>query len=81
MRESFAFNRLLNASVLAAERQHFSARAALAAIRRSRSRFQKSCLPNGGRKVVGGRSQIHSTPFRKTCKPENQIIVTRERTS
>ena len=28
MRESFAFNRLLNASVLAGERQHFSARAA-----------------------------------------------------
>jgi hypothetical protein len=28
MRESFAFNRLLNASVPAAERQHFSARAA-----------------------------------------------------
>jgi len=31
MRESFAFNHLHNASVLAAERQHFSARAALAA--------------------------------------------------
>jgi hypothetical protein len=31
MRESFAFNRLLNASVLAVEHQHFSARAALAA--------------------------------------------------
>jgi len=28
MRESFTFNRLHNASVLAAERQHFSARAA-----------------------------------------------------
>jgi hypothetical protein len=54
MRESFAFNHLLNASVLAAERQHFSARAALAAIRRSRSRFQKSCQPNGGRLMVGG---------------------------
>ena len=28
MREGFAFNRLLNASVLAGQRQHFSARAA-----------------------------------------------------
>jgi hypothetical protein len=28
MRKCFAFNRLLNASVLAGERQHFSARAA-----------------------------------------------------
>jgi len=81
MRESFAFNHLHNASVLAAKRQHFSARAALAAIRRSRSRFQKSCQPNGGRLMVGGRSRVHSTPFRKSCKSENQIIVTRERTS
>jgi hypothetical protein len=35
------------------------------------SRFQKTCLSNGGRKVVGGRSRIHSTPFGKSCKPEN----------
>ena len=65
MHESFAFNRLLNASVLAAERQHFSARAALAAIRRSRSRFQKSCQPNGGRLMVGGRSRDSFNAFRK----------------
>jgi hypothetical protein len=54
MRESFAFNRLHNASVLAGGHQHLSARAAQPQIRRSRSRFQKSCLSNGGRKVIGG---------------------------
>jgi hypothetical protein len=68
MRESFAFNRLLNASVLAGGRQHFSARAAQPQIRRSRSRFQKSCLSNGGRKVVGGRSRDLFNAFRKNLQ-------------
>jgi hypothetical protein len=35
------------------------------------SRFQKTCLSNGGRKVVGARRQNHSTLFGKSCKPEN----------
>lgn len=44
----------LDASVRAGERQHCRTRTAWPQIRRSRSRFQKTCLPNGGRKVVGG---------------------------
>jgi hypothetical protein len=32
----------------------------------------------GGQWPVAG---IYSTPFGKSCKPENQIIVTRDRTS
>ena len=81
MRESFAFNHLHNASVLAGERQHFHARAApphtgeVVAI--------SKIVPFQWRKK-GGRwpmAKTYSTPSGETCKPENQIIVTRERTS
>ncbi len=59
--------------------------AALAPLRRAQAQSfaisKNTCLSNGGGKVVGGRSHSYSTRFGKSCKPENQIIVTRERTS
>jgi hypothetical protein len=58
---------------------------ALAVRRRTQaqsSRFQgTACLSNGGRKVVGGRSRGHFNTFRLLLQAENQMIVTRERTS
>jgi hypothetical protein len=46
------------------------------------SRFQgAACLSNGGRKVVGGLSQKDSNTFRSSSQVENQMIVTRDRTS
>jgi hypothetical protein len=45
VRESFTFNRLLNASVLAGECQHCRTRTAWPQIRRSRRDFKKHAFP------------------------------------
>jgi hypothetical protein len=79
---SFGLIYLMNsfASVRAGERQHWHTRSAPPQ-RRSRRDFKEQCLPNGGGKVVGGRSQWHFNTFRLFLQAENQMIVTRDRTS
>ena len=53
------------ASASAGEPRHCRTRAAWPQIRRSRSRFQKTCLPNGGRKVVDGHGRTLFNAFER----------------
>lgn len=53
----------------------------LAARRRSRRDFKNHAFPMAEERWSVAVAGIYSTPFHATCKPENQIMVTRERTS
>jgi hypothetical protein len=69
------------ASVRAGERQHLRARTTLPYSQAQSSQFQGSCQSNGGGLMVGGRGQEHFNSFGASLQVENQMIVTRERTS
>jgi len=71
MRESFAFNRLLNASVPAVERQDFSARTAQPQSGAVVRDFKNHAFPMAEERWSVALARSHSMPFGKSCKPEN----------
>jgi hypothetical protein len=72
---------LLQASIRAAKRGHCRARAASPRSGAVVRDFKKHAFPMAEERWSVAVAGIYSTLFGKTCKHENQMIVTRDRTS